>query len=45
MGIPDPTDFAAETYRVLFTFAGVAIAVGVLAFANMLGKRTAPAPA
>ena len=37
--IPDPTNLANEAYRVLFTFAGVGLAVLVLFLATELQKR------
>ena len=47
--LPHPTDLADEGRRVLFTFAGVGIAVIVMLLAGLLQKRTAktapPAPA
>ena len=46
--LPHPTDLADEARRVLFTFAGVGIAVIVMLLAGLLQKRTAkpaqPAP-
>ncbi len=39
--LADPTDLAAEGRRVLFTFAGVGIAVVVAFLAGLLQKRTA----
>jgi uncharacterized membrane protein YccC len=46
--LPHPTDLASEGRRVLFTFAGVGIAVVVMLLAGLLQKRTAktapPAP-
>ena len=39
--LPQPSDYAAEGYRVLWTFCGVAIGVLVMLLAGLLGKRTA----
>jgi Fusaric acid resistance protein-like len=41
--LPDPTNLATEGRRVLFTFAGVGIAVVVMLLAGLLQKRTAKA--
>ena len=41
--LPHPTDLADEGRRVLFTFAGVGIAVVVMLLAGLLQKRTAKA--
>jgi hypothetical protein len=41
--LPHPTDLASEGRRVLFTFAGVGIAVVVMLLAGLLTKRTAKA--
>ena len=41
--IPHPSDLATEGRRVLFTFAGVGIAVVVMLLAGLLQKRTAKA--
>jgi hypothetical protein len=42
---PQPTDYAAEGYRLLWTLCGVAIGVVVMFLAGLLGKRrTAKAP-
>ncbi|HET6500603.1 MAG TPA: FUSC family protein [Amycolatopsis sp.] len=43
--LPQPSDYAAEGYRVLWTLCGVAIGVLVMALATLLGKPTAEAPA
>jgi len=43
LDLPHPTNLTAEADRVLFTLAGVGIAVVVLALANLLSKRTAKA--
>jgi len=49
MDVPHPSDLADEGRRILFTFAGVGIAVIVMFLADRLQKRTAqaapPAPA
>jgi hypothetical protein len=42
--IPQPSDYAAEGYRVLWTLCGVAIGVLVMLIAGLLAKRTAKAP-
>jgi hypothetical protein len=46
--LPQPSDYAAEGYRVLWTLCGVAIGVLVMFLAGLLAKRTAktsqPAP-
>ncbi|WP_243639480.1 FUSC family protein [Streptacidiphilus pinicola] len=39
--LPQPSDYAAEGYRVLWTFCGVGIGVLVMLLAGLLGKRTA----
>ena len=41
--LPHPSDLATEGRRVLFTFAGVGIAVVVMLLAGLLQKRTAKA--
>jgi len=41
VGLPNPTKYAAEGRRVLFTLVGVAIAVVVMLVAEQLQKRTA----
>jgi uncharacterized membrane protein YccC len=41
--LPHPTDLAAEGRRVLFTLAGVGIAIVVMLLAGLLAKRTAKA--
>ena len=43
LDLPHPTNLTAEADRVLFTLAGVGIAVVVMALANLLSKRTAKA--
>lgn len=40
LDISDPTDFATEGLRILFTFIGVGIAIAVMAVAGMLTKRS-----
>ena len=42
--IPHPTNLANEAYRVLFTFAGVGLAVLVLLLADRLKKRKTMKP-
>ena len=41
LDLTHPTNFTVEFERVLFTFAGVGIAVVVMALANLLNKRAA----
>ena len=41
MDVPHPSNFADEGRRILFTFAGVGIAVVVMFLAGLLQKRTA----
>jgi hypothetical protein len=43
MDVPHPTDFASEGRRILFTLAGVGIAVIVMFLADRLQKRAAKA--
>ena len=43
MDVPNPTSLANEGRRILFTFAGVGIAVVVMFLADLLRKRTAKA--
>jgi uncharacterized membrane protein YccC len=43
--LPQPSDYAAEGYRVLWTLCGVAIGVLVMFLAGLLAKRRAKAPA
>jgi hypothetical protein len=43
MDLPHPTNLTAELDRVLFTLAGVAIAVVVMALTDLLSKRTTKA--
>ena len=42
--LPQPTDYADEGYRVLWTLCGVAIGVLVMFLAGLLGKRRAGQP-
>ncbi|MCX5259150.1 FUSC family protein [Streptomyces canus] len=42
--LPQPSDYAAEGYRVLWTFCGVGIALLVMLLAGLLAKRTTKAP-
>ncbi|MFI6696989.1 FUSC family protein [Streptomyces sp. NPDC050433] len=42
--IGQPSDYAAEGYRVLWTFCGVGIALLVVLLAGLLAKHTAKAP-
>ncbi|HET9382638.1 MAG TPA: FUSC family protein [Streptomyces sp.] len=42
--LPQPSDYAAEGYRVLWTLGGAGIGVLVMLLANLLAKRTAQAP-
>jgi len=42
--LPQPSDYSAEGYRVLWTLCGVAIGVLVMLLAGLLAKRTAKAP-
>ena len=39
--VPNPTNYASEARRVLFTFIGVAIGVGVMYLADLLQKHSA----
>ncbi len=41
--LPQPTNYAAEGYRVLWTLCGVGIAVVVMFLAGLLAGRTAKA--
>jgi hypothetical protein len=45
LDLPHPTDLAAEGRRILYTFAGIAIAVVVMFLADQLQKRKAPTAA
>ncbi|WP_381802701.1 FUSC family protein [Streptomyces niveus] len=42
--LPQPSDYAAEGYRVLWTLCGVAIALLVMLLAGLLAKHTAKTP-
>jgi uncharacterized membrane protein YgaE (UPF0421/DUF939 family) len=42
--IPQPSDYAAEGYRVLWTLCGVGIGVLVMLLAGLLARRPAKAP-
>ncbi len=42
--LPQPSNYSAEGYRVLWTLCGVAIGVLVMLLAALLGKRKAKAP-
>ncbi len=42
--LPQPSDYAAEGYRVLWTLCGVGIGVLVMLLAGLLARRTAQAP-
>ncbi|MFD3488015.1 FUSC family protein [Streptomyces sp. NPDC058665] len=42
--VGQPSDYAAEGYRVLWTFCGVGIALLVMLLASLLAKHTAEAP-
>ena len=42
--LPQPSNYSAEGYRVLWTLCGVAIGVLVMLLAGLLAKRTAKAP-
>jgi hypothetical protein len=42
--LPQPTNYAAEGYRLLWTLCGVGIGVLVMLLAGLLAKRTAKAP-
>ena len=39
--LPQPTNYSAEGYRLLWTLCGVAIGVVVMLLASLLGKRRA----
>ena len=45
LDLPDPGDFATEGRRVLFTLAGVVIALAVMGLAGLLARRGSPRPA
>jgi Fusaric acid resistance protein-like len=42
--LPQPSDYAAEGYRVLWTLCGVGVGVLVMFLAGLLARRTAKAP-
>jgi hypothetical protein len=42
--LPQPSNYGAEGYRILWTLAGVGFAVLVMLLAGLLAKRTAKAP-
>jgi len=42
--LPQPSNYAAEGYRVLWTLCGVGIGVLVMLLAGLLARRTAKAP-
>jgi uncharacterized membrane protein YccC len=42
--LPQPSDYAAEDYRVLWTLCGAGIGVLVMLLAGLLARRTAEAP-
>ncbi|MEU3444121.1 FUSC family protein [Streptomyces griseoincarnatus] len=44
VGLPQPSDNAAEGYRVLWTLCGVGIGLSVMLLAGLLAKRTAKTP-
>ena len=44
MDLPQPSNYGAEGYRVLWTLCGVAIGVLVMLLAGLLARRTAKAP-
>jgi uncharacterized membrane protein YgaE (UPF0421/DUF939 family) len=44
LDLPQPSDYAAEGYRVLWTLCGVGIGVLVMLLAGLLARRTAKAP-
>jgi len=44
LDLPQPSNYGAEGYRVLWTLCGVAIGVLVMLLAGLLGRRTAKAP-
>ncbi|QRP45612.1 FUSC family protein [Amycolatopsis sp. FDAARGOS 1241] len=43
--LPQPSDYSAEGYRVLWTLCGAGIAVLVMFLAGLLARRSAPHPA
>ena len=44
LDLPQPANYGAEGYRVLWTLCGVAVGVLVMLLANLLAKRAAKAP-
>jgi uncharacterized membrane protein YgaE (UPF0421/DUF939 family) len=44
LDLPQPSNYGAEGYRVLWTLCGVGIAVVVMLLAGLLARRTAKAP-
>ena len=42
--LPQPSNYSAEGYRLLWTVCGVAIGTLVMLLAGLLAKRTAKAP-
>jgi Fusaric acid resistance protein-like len=44
LDLPQPSNYAAEGYRILWTLCGVAIGLLVMFLAGLLAKRTAEAP-
>ena len=44
LDLPQPSSYAAEGYRILWTLCGVAIGVLVMFLAGLLARRTAKAP-
>ena len=44
MDLPQPSNYSAEGYRVLWTLCGVGIGVLVMLLAGLLAKRAAAAP-
>jgi hypothetical protein len=44
LDLPQPSNYGAEGYRVLWTLCGVGIGVLVLILAGLLARRTAKAP-
>jgi hypothetical protein len=44
LDLPQPSNYGAEGYRLLWTLCGVAIGVLVMLLAGLLGKRSAKAP-
>jgi hypothetical protein len=44
LDLPQPSNYGAEGYRILWTLCGVAIGVFVMLLVGLLGRRTAKAP-